>query len=68
MPAASQSRLDRIVPLALKTAAARGGPDATHSRMLDLLDAVSRRESYLALLEQYPQALARVADLMSASA
>jgi len=68
MPAASQARLDRIVPLAIEAAAARGAPDATLARMLDLLDAISRRESYLALLEQYPQALARVADLMSASA
>ena len=68
MPAASQSRLDRIVPLVIAAAAARERPDATLARMLDLLDAVSRRESYLALLEEYPQALARVADLMSASA
>ena len=68
MPAASQSRLDRIVPLAIAAAAQRGEPDATLARMLDLLDAVSRRESYLALLEQYPHALARIADLMSASA
>jgi glutamate-ammonia-ligase adenylyltransferase len=35
--------------------------------MLQLLESISRRESYLALLEQYPQALARVAELMSAS-
>jgi glutamate-ammonia-ligase adenylyltransferase len=68
MPAASQSRLDRIVPLAIAAAAERREPDATLARMLDLLEAVSRRESYLALLEQYPHALARVADLMSASA
>jgi [glutamine synthetase] adenylyltransferase / [glutamine synthetase]-adenylyl-L-tyrosine phosphorylase len=68
MPATSQSRLDRIVPLAIAAAAERREPDATLARMLDLLDAVSRRESYLALLEQYPAALARVADLMSASA
>jgi glutamate-ammonia-ligase adenylyltransferase len=52
MPAASQSRLDRIVPLAIAAAAERSEPDATLVRMLDLLDAVSRRESYLALLEQ----------------
>jgi glutamate-ammonia-ligase adenylyltransferase len=35
--------------------------------VLQLLESISRRESYLALLEQYPQALARVAELMSAS-
>ena len=42
-------------------------PDATLVRMLELLESVSRRESYLALLEQYPQALAQLAELMSAS-
>lgn len=67
MPAVSQARLDRLVPLAI--AAARGYPDsdATLERMLQLLESVSRRESYLALLEQYPDALGRVAELMSAS-
>jgi glutamate-ammonia-ligase adenylyltransferase len=67
MPAASQSRLDRLVPLAVEAAAQRAGPDATLERVLGLLDSVSRRESYLALLEEYPQALARLAEMMSAS-
>ncbi len=67
MPAASQSRLDRLVPLAIETAATRSDPDATLERILDLLETVSRRESYLALLEEYPQARARLADLVSTS-
>ena len=67
MPSTSQSRLDRLLPLAVKAAGTRTNPDATLERMLHLLESVARRESYLALLEQYPQALARVAELMSAS-
>ena len=67
MPAASQSRFERLVPLAVEAAAAHANRDATLERMLHLLEAIGRRESYLALLEQYPQALARVAELMSAS-
>ncbi len=67
MPASSQSRLDRLVPLAIETAALHPDPDATLERILQLLESVSRRESYLALLEQYPQALSRLAELMSAS-
>ncbi len=67
MPATSQSRLDRLVPLAIETAAAQAGPDATLERILQLLESVSRRESYLAMLEEYPMALARLAELMSAS-
>jgi glutamate-ammonia-ligase adenylyltransferase len=68
MPAASQLRLDRLVPPAIAAAATASDPDVTLERILDLLDAVSRRESYLALLEEYPQALTRLADLLGASA
>ena len=67
MPASSQARLDRLVPLAIEAAAAGREPDATLVRLLDLLDAVSRRGSYLALLEEYPQALKQLAELMRAS-
>ncbi|MFN7086090.1 MAG: bifunctional [glutamate--ammonia ligase]-adenylyl-L-tyrosine phosphorylase/[glutamate--ammonia-ligase] adenylyltransferase [Burkholderiales bacterium] len=67
MPASSQSRLDRLVPLAIETAARCANPDATLERILQLLESISRRESYLAMLEEYPVALTRVADLMSAS-
>jgi [glutamine synthetase] adenylyltransferase / [glutamine synthetase]-adenylyl-L-tyrosine phosphorylase len=67
MPAVSQARLGRLVPLAADAAAAYANRDATLERMLRLLESVSRREAYLALLEEYPQALARVAELMSAS-
>ncbi|MDP1535664.1 MAG: bifunctional [glutamate--ammonia ligase]-adenylyl-L-tyrosine phosphorylase/[glutamate--ammonia-ligase] adenylyltransferase [Burkholderiales bacterium] len=68
MPAASQRRLDRLVPAAIATAASRSNPDATAERLLALFESVSRREAYLALLHEYPHALERVADLMSASA
>jgi len=67
MPAAGQARFERMLPLAVQAAAAQPNRDATLTRILELFEAVSRREAYLALLEQYPQALARVAELMSAS-
>jgi glutamate-ammonia-ligase adenylyltransferase len=67
MPAASQHRLDRLVPAALAAAAARRNPDDTAQRLLALFESISRREAYLALLHEYPHALDRVADLMSAS-
>jgi glutamate-ammonia-ligase adenylyltransferase len=67
MPAASQARLDRLVPVAIEVATAGKDPDATLERLLDLLASVSRRGSYLALLEEYPQALSRLAAMMSAS-
>ncbi len=67
MPAASQARLDRLVPVAIEVAAAGKDPDATFDRLLDLLESVSRRGSYLALLEEYPQTLTRLAAVMGAS-
>ncbi len=67
MPAASQQRLDRLVPSAIAAAAGRREPDQTLERLLALFESVSRREAYLALLYEYPHALDRVADLMSAS-
>jgi len=67
MPAASQSRLDRLVPLAIEAAATQKNPDTTLDRMLGLLESIARRGSYLALLVEYPQALSRLAAMMSAS-
>jgi glutamate-ammonia-ligase adenylyltransferase len=67
MPADSQRRLDRLVPAAIAAAVTRRSPDATLERLLGLFESISRREAYLALLHEYPHALDRVADLMSAS-
>jgi glutamate-ammonia-ligase adenylyltransferase len=67
MPATGQARFERMLPLAVQAAAAQANRDATLMRILGLFESVSRREAYLALLEQYPHALARVAELMSAS-
>lgn len=67
MPATSQSRLDRLAPYAIEAAAAGAQRDATLERLLQFLESVSRRESYLALLEEYPQARQNLAELMRAS-
>ncbi len=67
MPAGSQSRFDRLVPLAIESAAGGGNADATLERLLVFLEGISRRESYLALLEEYPQARAQLTALMRAS-
>ncbi|CAB1367789.1 bifunctional [glutamate--ammonia ligase]-adenylyl-L-tyrosine phosphorylase/[glutamate--ammonia-ligase] adenylyltransferase [Denitratisoma oestradiolicum] len=62
-----RERFDALVPRALAAAAALPNPDETLTRLLDLLEAVSRRAAYLALLQQYPQALGKVAQLMGSS-
>lgn len=67
LPAASQRRLDRLVPAAIAAAATRRNPDATLERLLALFENISRREAYLALLHEYPHALERLTDLLGAS-
>lgn len=67
MPASSQARLDRLVPLALTAAAAGTKRDETALRLLTFLEAISRRESYLALLEEFPQSREQLTTLMRAS-
>jgi glutamate-ammonia-ligase adenylyltransferase len=67
MPAASQALLDHLVPLAVEAAAAEQDPDVTLERLIGLLESIARRGAYLALLKEYPQALSRLAAMMSAS-
>ena len=67
LPASNRERLDAaacsLMALAVKTTS----PDAALIRGLDFLESISGRGAYLALLQQYPQALSRVADLVGAS-
>ena len=67
LPNNIKSRFDALIPRVIEAAATTPGADDTLARFLDLMEAIGRRGAYLALLQQYPQALRRVADLMSAS-
>ncbi|NJD35115.1 MAG: bifunctional [glutamate--ammonia ligase]-adenylyl-L-tyrosine phosphorylase/[glutamate--ammonia-ligase] adenylyltransferase [Betaproteobacteria bacterium] len=62
-----RSRFDALVPRLIEAAAALSNPDETLSRGIDLLESISRRAAYLALLQQYPQALKKVAQLLGSS-
>ncbi|GAB2181432.1 bifunctional [glutamate--ammonia ligase]-adenylyl-L-tyrosine phosphorylase/[glutamate--ammonia-ligase] adenylyltransferase [Denitratisoma sp. agr-D3] len=63
-----RERFDALIPRAIEAAAATPHPDETLTRLLDLLESISRRAAYLALLQQYPQALQKVAELAGSSA
>ena len=67
MAASGQALLDRLIPQLLETARALPNPDTTFERMLNVVDSIGRREAYLALLLEYPNATARLARLASAS-
>jgi glutamate-ammonia-ligase adenylyltransferase len=67
MAASSQALLDKLVPELLDIARGLPNADATFERMLNVVDSIGRRESYLALLLEYPNATAGLARLASAS-
>ena len=65
---AARVRLDRVVPALLGAAATSARPEVALKRLLDLLQAILRRASYLALLDEQPSALARLVDVLARSA
>lgn len=65
---ATRGRLDRVLPALLQAAATSSQPDAVLRRVLPLLQAVLRRSSYLALLDEQPIALQRLVDVLARSA
>jgi glutamate-ammonia-ligase adenylyltransferase len=67
LPASNRERLDALGPRLIDAAAATPMPDATWQRGLDFLATISRRGAYLALLQQYPQVLMKLAELIGSS-
>lgn len=67
MSASGQARLERLLPLLVEAAASSGPADQTFGRLLQVIESIGRRESYLALLLEFPQALAALARLAAAS-
>ena len=68
LPAPNRERLDKLGPRLIEAAAATRTPDATWQRGLDFFETISRRGAYLALLQQYPQALHKLAEIIGSSA
>ncbi|MEO8346407.1 MAG: bifunctional [glutamate--ammonia ligase]-adenylyl-L-tyrosine phosphorylase/[glutamate--ammonia-ligase] adenylyltransferase [Betaproteobacteria bacterium] len=71
LPVLSRQRFDTLVPQLLAVAAASpgaAGAQEVFGRLLTLLEAVSRRSAYLALVIEHPPLLPRIAQLMGASA
>ncbi|KAF1690733.1 bifunctional [glutamate--ammonia ligase]-adenylyl-L-tyrosine phosphorylase/[glutamate--ammonia-ligase] adenylyltransferase [Pseudoxanthomonas koreensis] len=65
---AARARLDRVVPALLGAASRSAQPQAALRRLLGLLQAILRRASYLALLDEQPSAMARLVDVLARSA
>ncbi|WP_029148587.1 bifunctional [glutamate--ammonia ligase]-adenylyl-L-tyrosine phosphorylase/[glutamate--ammonia-ligase] adenylyltransferase [Methylophilus sp. 5] len=69
LPEQSRRRLDQLMPLLLREASQQQSatPDTALIRTLDLLESICRRASYLALLAEFPDALALIVKLCAAS-
>ncbi|MDB5797342.1 MAG: glnE [Paucimonas sp.] len=68
LPPASRNRLITLVNSAIgMVAAVEDNRAPTLARLLDFFEAIARRAAYLALLTEYPHALARVVRMMNAS-
>jgi len=63
----SRERIEALLPPMAQAASAGADRDAALMRGLDLIEAVARRASYLALLAEHPQALERVVRILAAS-
>ncbi|HKW79688.1 MAG TPA: bifunctional [glutamate--ammonia ligase]-adenylyl-L-tyrosine phosphorylase/[glutamate--ammonia-ligase] adenylyltransferase, partial [Casimicrobiaceae bacterium] len=67
LPTPSRARFDALIPQLLRAAAATMAPQPVFLRLLALLESISRRSAYLALLAEHPPLLPRLAEFMSAS-
>ncbi len=67
LPTNIRTRFDALIPRVVDVAANHLSPNETLSRCLDFIDVIGGRGAYLAMLQQYPEALKKVGDLVSAS-
>ncbi|MEW6562056.1 MAG: bifunctional [glutamate--ammonia ligase]-adenylyl-L-tyrosine phosphorylase/[glutamate--ammonia-ligase] adenylyltransferase [Pseudomonadota bacterium] len=67
LPESSRQRFDRLVPQFAALCAAHSNRDKAFTRILTLLESISRRASYLAFLAEYPQVLPRLVNMAAAS-
>ncbi|MEO8384451.1 MAG: bifunctional [glutamate--ammonia ligase]-adenylyl-L-tyrosine phosphorylase/[glutamate--ammonia-ligase] adenylyltransferase [Betaproteobacteria bacterium] len=64
----SCTRMKALIPQALHASLHYDKSSRTFFRLFDLIEAIDKRETYLALLTEYPHVLARVARLAAKSA
>lgn len=67
LSAQAHKRFDVLMPQIIAVAAQFSPAETTLMRLLDFMDAITRRSSYLALLHEYPESLHKLAELMSQS-
>ncbi|MGB6104383.1 MAG: bifunctional [glutamate--ammonia ligase]-adenylyl-L-tyrosine phosphorylase/[glutamate--ammonia-ligase] adenylyltransferase [Pusillimonas sp.] len=63
----SRKRVEALLPVIIDMAAKTEAPEITATRLLTLVEHIAKRSAYLALLAEYPETLARVTRIVSAS-
>lgn len=67
LPELSRQRFDAVMPHVISQAANMHNADTTLTRVIDLLESICRRASYLALLAEHPQAMKLLVKICSSS-
>ncbi|MDI1298802.1 bifunctional [glutamate--ammonia ligase]-adenylyl-L-tyrosine phosphorylase/[glutamate--ammonia-ligase] adenylyltransferase [Methylotenera sp.] len=67
LPELSRQRFDALMPLVISQSAEMPNADTTLMRLIDLLESICRRASYLALLAEHPQTMQLLVKLCSSS-
>ena len=67
LPELSRQRFDALMPLAISQAAEMKNADISLMRVIDLLESICRRASYLALMTEHPLAMRLLVKLCSSS-
>ncbi|MDD5179770.1 MAG: bifunctional [glutamate--ammonia ligase]-adenylyl-L-tyrosine phosphorylase/[glutamate--ammonia-ligase] adenylyltransferase [Gallionellaceae bacterium] len=67
LPETSRQRMDKLIPQFIALCAVQDNRDQALPRVLNLLESISRRASYLAFLAEYPQVLQPLVGIASAS-
>ncbi len=62
-----RARLEKLLPLVVEAASRTPLPNTACARLFDLIETIAQRSSYIALLAEFPDTLARVARIMAAS-
>jgi len=67
LPELSRQRFDALMPHVISLCASMANPEDTLIRLIDLLDSICRRASYLALLAEHTEAMRLLVKLCSSS-
>ncbi|HEX7387829.1 MAG TPA: bifunctional [glutamate--ammonia ligase]-adenylyl-L-tyrosine phosphorylase/[glutamate--ammonia-ligase] adenylyltransferase [Castellaniella sp.] len=67
LPLTSQKRVAALMPPLVNEAARTLAPVETLQRLLNLVEHIAQRSAYLALMAEYPETLARITRIVSAS-